>query len=128
MDTLQFLNYLAEENISIELSEDSLQISYATEEISTVTMQEIKKRKSEIIDFLKQDDNQENANTTNIPLAPKDWDNYPLTPSQSRSWIVSQNSGDNYAYNMFKAFRFKGNLDVTALDKACHKLIVRHES
>ncbi|TDO73428.1 amino acid adenylation domain-containing protein/natural product biosynthesis luciferase-like monooxygenase protein [Flavobacterium chryseum] len=128
MDTLQFLNYLAEENISIELSEDSLQISYATEEISTVTMQEIKKRKSEIIDFLKQDDNQENANTKKISLAPKDWDNYPLTPSQSRSWIVSQNSGDNYAYNMFKAFSFKGNLDVTALDKACHKLIVRHES
>jgi len=128
MNTLQFLNYLVKENISIKLSEDNLEISYASEEISDDIMREIKNRKDEIIDFLKQNDNQEKTHTANIPLAPKDWENYPLTPSQSRSWIVSQNSGDNYAYNMFKAFRFKGSLDEKALDKACHKLIVRHES
>lgn len=128
MNTLQFLSYLTEEYISVRLSQDNLEISYTTETIADAIMQEIKERKSEIVDFLKQKDNQEDDYTASIPVAPKDWINYPMTPSQTRSWIVSHNQGDNYAYNMSKSFRFQGNLDIPALEIAFQKLILRHES
>lgn len=129
MNTLQFLSYLTENNISVQLSsDDNLDISYTTETIADAIMQEIKERKSELVAFLKQEDNQEDSNTASIPSAPKDRTNYPMTPSQTRSWIVSQNNGDNYAYNMSKSFRFQGKLDIPALDLAFQKLIQRHES
>lgn len=126
MDTLQFLNYLTEENITIQLSEDNLKISYTSEEISEAVMEEIKVRKSEIVEFLKQQ--QETGIEASVPLAPADLMYYPLTPSQTRSWIVSHNWGDNFAYNMSKSFQFEGELDIAALEKASQKLISRHES
>ncbi|BFM41378.1 hypothetical protein CFS9_00190 [Flavobacterium sp. CFS9] len=126
MDTLQFLSYLTEENIIIQLSEDNLKISYTSEEISEAVMEEIKVRKSEIVEFLKQQ--QETRIEASIPLAPADLTYYPLTPSQTRSWIVSHNWGDNYAYNMSKSFRFEGELDIAALENASQELISRHES
>lgn len=128
MNTLQFLNYLAEELISVQLVEDNLEISYESEEISEAVMQEIKARKTEIVDFLKQKNHQEARIETNISLAPENLTHYPLTPSQTRSWIVSHNWGDNYAYNMSKNFQFEGEFDVPALEKASQKLISRHES
>ncbi|WP_264530609.1 MupA/Atu3671 family FMN-dependent luciferase-like monooxygenase [Flavobacterium sp. N502540] len=128
MNTLQFLNYLTEENISVQLSEDNLKISYTREEISEAVMEEIKVRKSELVDFLKQQQQQETRTEASIPLASADLLYYPLTPSQTRSWIVSHNWGDNYAYNMSKSFQFEGELDIPALEKACQKLISRHES
>ncbi|MFW0738273.1 MupA/Atu3671 family FMN-dependent luciferase-like monooxygenase [Flavobacterium sp. T12S277] len=128
MNTLQFLNYLAEENISVQLADDNLAISYTAEEISEVVLQQIKVRKAEIVDYLKQQQQQENKTEASIPLAPADLNYYPLTPSQTRSWIVSHNWGDNYAYNMSKSFQFEGELDRSALEKASQKLISRHES
>ncbi|WP_444626224.1 amino acid adenylation domain-containing protein [Flavobacterium columnare] len=54
-------------------------------------------------------------------------ENYPLTPSQQRLWVLSQLEGGSQAYNMPAVVRLKGELDITNFEKAFQELIARHE-
>ncbi|OWP74253.1 non-ribosomal peptide synthetase, partial [Flavobacterium oreochromis] len=54
-------------------------------------------------------------------------ENYPLTPSQQRLWVLSQLEGGSQAYNMPAVVRLKGELDVTNFEKAFQELIAKHE-
>lgn len=61
-----------------------------------------------------------------ISKSPKQ-ESYPLTPSQSRLWILSQLEGGSQAYNMPAAVTLKGNLNKDFLEKAFELFIGRHE-
>lgn len=52
----------------------------------------------------------------------------PLSFSQERMWLIYQLDPTSAAYNMVGALRFKGQLDLAALDYAIHELANRHES
>ncbi|WP_264530522.1 non-ribosomal peptide synthetase [Flavobacterium sp. N502540] len=52
---------------------------------------------------------------------------YPLTPSQTRVWILSQLEGGSLAYNMPATIKLKGFVDVNKLEEAFVKLIAHHE-
>ncbi len=52
---------------------------------------------------------------------------YPLTPSQSRLWVLSQLEGGSVAYNMPAIVQLNGAVDVTKFNEAFKKLIARHE-
>ncbi|MDQ8699141.1 non-ribosomal peptide synthetase [Hyphomicrobium sp. LHD-15] len=52
---------------------------------------------------------------------------YPLSFSQERFWFVSQQVPESTAYHMPLALRFKGVLDVPALEAAFTRIIDRHE-
>ena len=62
-----------------------------------------------------------------IPLLPKQ-DNYLLSSSQRRIWMLSQFEGGNTAYNMPGVFLLEGIIDVEVMEKAFHSLIERHEA
>jgi len=51
----------------------------------------------------------------------------PLSLSQQRLWFVDQLDPGSTAYNMPAAVRIDGNLDVTALKRALHTMVERHE-
>lgn len=52
----------------------------------------------------------------------------PLSYAQSRLWFIDQLLPNSPLYNVPLALHLKGELDVTALEKAFNKLIERHES
>jgi hypothetical protein len=52
----------------------------------------------------------------------------PLSFSQQRLWLLDQLDPGNSAYNITKAFRLMGLLDVTAIEKSLNEIVQRHES
>ena len=55
-------------------------------------------------------------------------EDYVLTSSQHRLWILSQFEGGNEAYNIPGTFELEGALDIDKLTEAFNYLIARHES
>jgi amino acid adenylation domain-containing protein len=62
-----------------------------------------------------------------IPKVPLQED-YVLTSSQHRLWILSQFEGGNKAYNIPGSFELEGVLDVEHLKEAFYIVIARHEA
>ncbi|MBT6048445.1 MAG: amino acid adenylation domain-containing protein, partial [Candidatus Scalindua sp.] len=52
----------------------------------------------------------------------------PLSFAQSRIWFIDRMEGSSVEYNMPEALRLKGDLDITALERAIHEIVRRHES
>jgi amino acid adenylation domain-containing protein len=87
---------------------------------------EIKARKKELIEFLKENAQQHHTAAA-IPAVPVQAD-YALSTSQRRLWVMSQFEEANIAYNMPAVYVFEGNLNREALEHAFNTLIERHES
>lgn len=123
MTVRELIKHLKDNNIDIGLSGDELEVSYAGDELPQVFIDQIRSHKPAILNFLKQVYGQEAAP---IPVAPE-MDGYPISPSQRRSWIVSQLEASNIAYNMSGVYVFHGNLNRNALDAAFRNLPERYE-
>lgn len=52
----------------------------------------------------------------------------PLLPMQRRLWVLSQMQAAHVAYNMARDFKIRGELSVSALEKALRTLVARHEA
>jgi amino acid adenylation domain-containing protein len=52
----------------------------------------------------------------------------PLSAAQKRLWFLSQIEGASAAYHMGGALRMSGALDRGALERALHRIVMRHES
>ncbi|MFP2901895.1 condensation domain-containing protein, partial [Corallococcus sp. 4LFB] len=52
----------------------------------------------------------------------------PLSFAQQRLWFLDQMEPGSTAFNMFTALRLEGALDVSAMERAFHALVERHES
>ncbi len=53
---------------------------------------------------------------------------YPLSSSQRRLWVLSQLAGSNEAYNMCGCYMLEGDLDKVALSLSLKRVVNRHES
>ena len=51
----------------------------------------------------------------------------PLSHAQQGLWFLDQLHPGSFTYNLFSAYRFKGNLDIAALEKGFNEIIRRHE-
>ncbi|MEH2351124.1 MAG: amino acid adenylation domain-containing protein [Nostoc sp.] len=52
---------------------------------------------------------------------------FPLSFAQQRLWVLAQLEPDSPFYNMFKAVRLKGCLDIEILERSLNEIIRRHE-
>ena len=52
----------------------------------------------------------------------------PLTPVQMQMWAITENFPDSHAYNMHRALRMRGHLDIDKLKLATSRLLARHEA
>jgi amino acid adenylation domain-containing protein len=52
----------------------------------------------------------------------------PLSFAQQRLWVLDQLQPNNPLYNIPRAIRMKGKLNVTALERALNEIVRRHES
>ncbi|HEY0514723.1 MAG TPA: condensation domain-containing protein, partial [Thermoanaerobaculia bacterium] len=55
-------------------------------------------------------------------------DSFPLSFSQERMWFLNQLDPGTSAYNLSRAIRLRGRLDLTVLDRCLTELIRRHET
>ncbi|MBE9115230.1 amino acid adenylation domain-containing protein [Lusitaniella coriacea LEGE 07157] len=65
--------------------------------------------------------------TTPIPHPTTDKRPVPLTLPQERLWLLDRLAGGNSAYNLVRAMRLQGKLDISALERAIAAIIERHE-
>ena len=52
---------------------------------------------------------------------------FPLSFAQQRLWVLAQLEPDSPFYNMFKAVRLSGRLDIEILERSLNEIIRRHE-
>ena len=52
----------------------------------------------------------------------------PLSYTQQRLWFLDQLEPGNAAYNLHAAFRLRGAVDASALDRALQLIVARHEA
>ena len=88
-------------------------------------LNQIKIYKSEIIAFLKQ-----SAVESQSVIQPVDKniknDGLPLSFNQQQFWLLHNLEESNYIYNMVRAFRLQGNLDIPSFQRAVQSLVIRH--
>jgi len=58
---------------------------------------------------------------------PTESQTFPVSFAQQRLWVLAQLEPDNPFYNMFKAVRLNGRLDVDVLERSLNEIIRRHE-
>ena len=52
---------------------------------------------------------------------------FPLSYSQQRLWFLDQLDPGSFTYNVFSAYRLKGELNVAALEQSFNEILRRHE-
>lgn len=115
---------LRERNIIISLENGDLKVKFNGAGLPADLVQELKANKPAIVQYLL-DLESEKTNSDIQPVALQE--NYPLSSSQYRMWVLCQFDGASRAYNMPGVYVLEGELDVDALGDAFLALINRHE-
>lgn len=125
---IDFLKKLSNNNIYLDLKEgDKLKLYFESERIDDELLQEIKKNKKALITYLKE------YGVVNIGQHDKYIDrvtesqNYVLSASQKRLWIICQMVEGSEAYNIPSEVTLIGDYHIPLLKKAIHAVIARHE-
>ncbi|MHA7060180.1 amino acid adenylation domain-containing protein [Aquimarina sp. M1] len=113
------INTLESLKVGLKVDNGSIKINAPKGTLSTEIIEDIKAHKNQLMKLL--------SSSEVIPSAEKK-EYYSLTSSQRRLWALSQLDEGNTAYNIFDAFQFSGELDISKLSIAFLKLIERHES
>lgn len=119
---IELLSKLRKKNIHISLENENLKLKFDDQDVPSELIEEIKKNKDQIIQFLKS-----NNNGYNPILQVIEQESYVLTPSQKRFWVLSQLEEGSLAYDIHNAVKINGNLNTDKLVTAFKMLIERHE-
>ena len=93
----ELIALLRKKNIQVFLEEGNLRLVYDDNQLTDDLLLELKANKSELIDFLKSLEDQDDVLA--IPKI-EEAEFYPLSSAQKRLWILSQFSEASVAYNM----------------------------
>lgn len=124
----ELLEKINDQAILLELVDGKLKLFSENQEINSEILAEIKDRKEELIHFLQQSNRVESSEISqnNLQKAPIQ-ESYPLSSSQFRLWLATQQEEVNATYDMTAVYEFNGDLDTKALEKSFHKVLDRHE-
>jgi amino acid adenylation domain-containing protein len=121
----QFLRDLADRDIRITLKGDRLQLSAAEGALNEHLRTEIGSRKSEIIAFLMQAANNQDADFV-LQKAICD-QSLPLSFAQQRLWFLHQLDPHDSVYNLGVSMQLSSQADEAAMARALEELARRHE-
>ncbi|BAZ33697.1 amino acid adenylation domain-containing protein (plasmid) [Cylindrospermum sp. NIES-4074] len=120
----EFMSELRSKDVKVWSQGDRLRYKAPEETLTPTLLQELKKRKTEILEFLHR------GNTAAFklpPILPALQDNdLPLSFAQQRLWFLNQLEPDSTVYNMPTAYRLTGTLNVTALEQSLNQIWQRH--
>jgi amino acid adenylation domain-containing protein len=94
--------------------------------LSPELLGEMRARKEELLGFLRSARDGGSRGWPAIPRVPRG-DAFPLSMAQQRLWFLYHRD-NGLAYNVAKAVRLRGSLDVDALERALQAVIARHET
>jgi len=119
-----FLSELRHRQIKLWLDGGRLRYSAPEGTITPDILAQMRSRKPELLTFLEQ----VNPNTpTSIHPVARNQD-IPLSFAQQRLWFIDQLEGESATYNISRALRLVGNLNLTALEQAIQTIVERHET
>ena len=125
MDITNVLEVLEENNISIALDGDDLDVNFSQETISDHVIDLLRTNKPLLVSYLKEITR--TSSFRQIPEVLPDT-SYPLSSSQMRLWILSQIDEVSLTYNLPFTFRMQGDYDFEIFEKSILALVQRHES
>jgi amino acid adenylation domain-containing protein len=129
-----FLKQLHQKNIQLSLDENSnLRVIADKGALDDATKAELRKNKTELVDWLKSLPQLSSGPPSLPPLTTVDETNsengmYPLSHAQQRLWFVDQLEKGSTAYTIAAASKIQGDIDSAILSAALGKIVARHES
>lgn len=118
------LKELKDNNITISLNDDDLRVGFNGETVPERLIKKIKENKNSLVEYLKGIHHNFDFEIEKATVS----GNYPLSSSQRRLWMLSQDESASIAYNMPGIYVFEGSLNIISLEFAFNTLINRHES
>ncbi|MGB8194023.1 MAG: condensation domain-containing protein, partial [Chitinophagaceae bacterium] len=122
-DVVNLILELAEENVNIYLEDSKLKIDTPGGMPLDEIIAKIKPNRDRIIEYLSAARSKKVASIPNAQVQ----NDYPVSSSQKRLWILSQLEEASVAYNMPAAYVFTGRVNKSALERALTAMIARHE-
>ena len=114
MTAAEFFKNLAGQGVELSMNGDRLRYRAPREVLTPALLEEIKRRKIDILEFLKE---KEEASRV-----------YPLTPGQRALWFLHKLAPDSAAYHMAFSVRIHSPVNVQALRGTFQQLLDRHAS
>lgn len=123
----EFLSYLYRLNVKLWMKDEQL-CCHAPEDVLTPELsQQLRERKTEIIDFLKQ--TQLACIPSSQPIQPiSRSEHLPLSFAQTRLWFLEQLQSGSSIYNIPTAYRVQGSLNQALLKQCFDEIVRRHET
>jgi amino acid adenylation domain-containing protein len=123
----EFLTYLYRLNVKLWLQDEQLCCSAPEAVLTPEFSQQLRERKTEIIDFLKQ--TQLALGKSTQPIQPVSRSGQlPLSFAQTRLWFLEQLQSGSSIYNIPTAYRVQGLLNPASLKRCFDEIIRRHEA
>jgi amino acid adenylation domain-containing protein len=122
----EFLSDLCSLDIKIWVENERLRCNAPKEALTPDIKAELAARKAEILAFMSQANQALKSNSESIQPVPHQG-NIPLSFAQQRLWFFAQLEPDSSAYNIPAAVKLTGKLNINALSKSIHEIIIRHE-
>uniref|UniRef100_UPI003D11E942 condensation domain-containing protein n=1 Tax=Tenacibaculum sp. TaxID=1906242 RepID=UPI003D11E942 len=117
---------LKELNVTIKVVNDNLDIKAPKGVLNKELLSEIKAKKEDLLNLVKQYSASKIKGNKHIPVTKKS-ENYPLSSSQQRLWTLSQIDDANKSYNMPGIQVINESINVEAFMSSLRDLIKRHE-
>ncbi|WP_103071077.1 non-ribosomal peptide synthetase [Aquimarina sediminis] len=124
MNTASLIKGLRENGVVVKLVDNQLEVILLKEKTDENLLEELKKHKQEVIDYLSLISNKDRYKE--IPKVKKS-DSYPVSNAQLRIWLESQTEKASVAYNMPFEIYLTGIYDIAILEKAIRYITGRHE-
>ncbi|MDY6901764.1 MAG: condensation domain-containing protein, partial [Cyanobacteriota bacterium] len=125
-NTLEFLSQLRNSGIQISTDGEKLRCNAPKDALTPSLRAELAERKAEIIALLQNTNLTENSTQSTIQRTPRNQD-LPLTFAQQRLWFLDQLEPNSPFYNIAKAVRLNGDLNIQVLQQALDAIVVHHE-
>jgi amino acid adenylation domain-containing protein len=118
---LELLLRLREQDIQVWVEGENLRVNAPQGHLTPDILAEIKQRKAELLAYFSQSSGMPHLRRMPRPAR------IPASYTQQRLWFIQQLDPQSVAYNISKAFRLHGLVDLLALDRALKEILQRHE-
>ena len=127
MTTSELLTHLRKLNVTLSGDNGQLILKGPKGALTAELRAELKERKAEILDFLKNTAHGQTPSESSLRCVSRDKD-LPLSFAQQRLWFLDQLEPGSTVYNVPGALRIKGPLDVEVLERCFNEIVRRHEA
>lgn len=120
------IEQLTKAGVYIFVEAGKLKTKCPEEKLTQQVVELIKENRDDLLRYLSRQNSSIDVGDTKIRRRTKR--SAPQSYSQRRLWLLDQIEGGSAQYNMARALRFSGRIDVSALQRSFETLVRRHES